>query len=63
MKEILLAKAIQHEEVRNALMETGNSEIVKEEPRDSYWGTGPDGKGRNELGKLWMEIRNELQRA
>lgn len=61
MKEILLAKLMQHEEVQRALIETGTDEIVKEEPEDAYWGTGRDGKGANELGKLWMELRSELK--
>lgn len=59
MKEILRAKIAQHDDVRSALRETGTDEIVKEEPLDPYWGTGPDGNGRNELGKLWMELRAE----
>lgn len=27
-----------------------------------FWGWGPNQDGRNELGKLWMEIRAELRR-
>lgn len=60
MKEILEAKLAQHPDVREALRGTGMMDIVKAEPRDAYWGTGPDGKGRNELGKLWMELRRGL---
>lgn len=61
MKEILKAKADQHEDVRRALLESGEMEIVKHEPKDSFWGSGPDGYGRNEMGKLWMSIRAELR--
>lgn len=60
MKKILRAKADQHEDVRRALLESGEQEIVKNEPNDSFWGNGPDGSGRNELGKLWMSIRAEI---
>jgi len=61
MKEILLAKVAQHADVKGALLQTDGAEIAKEEPKDAYWGTGLDGQGRNELGKLWMEVRNEIQ--
>lgn len=27
---------------------------------DSFWGTGPDGRGRNELGKALMRLRDNL---
>ena len=60
MKAILIAKLEQHSDVRDALSATGEDEISKHEPKDAYWGMGPDGKGRNELGKLWMEIRDEM---
>lgn len=29
--------------------------------RDSYWGWGPDRKGQNVLGRLWMRVREELR--
>lgn len=54
-------KADQHQEVRDALSKSGNLEIVEDSPLDSFWGIGPDGKGRNELGKIWMKIRQNLQ--
>lgn len=63
MKEILKAKLAQHQDIQEALSLTGNEEIVKEVPEDAYWGTGPDGNGRNELGKLWMELRSEMKSA
>lgn len=63
MKNILRAKLEQHSDVREALIQSGDMEIVKEEPKDAFWGAGPDGSGRNELGKLWMDIRTELLRA
>ena len=28
---------------------------------DSFWGTGEDGKGRNELGKALMRLRDKLR--
>jgi ribA/ribD-fused uncharacterized protein len=65
MKELMTMKALQHAEVRKALMETGDMEIVKKivtyPPGDGFWDIGDDGKGANHIGKIWMEIRNELR--
>lgn len=61
MKKILQAKAAQHQEVREALSKSGQNEIAEDSPIDYFWGRGADGSGQNQLGKLWMEIRTELQ--
>lgn len=63
MRGILRAKANQHPYVRRKLLDTGNRVLVEDSWRDSYWGHGPDGNGFNVLGKLWMDIRTELQDA
>lgn len=62
MKEIMFAKALQHTDVHETLVETGSKKIIKNHPLDNFWGTGPKGKGKNVMGKIWMEIRKELQR-
>ena len=60
MEEILRAKIAQHEKVKSLLMETGTKEIIENSPTDAFWGIG-SGDGRNELGKLWMKLRSELE--
>lgn len=60
MRDILLAKVHQHEYVRRKLLATGNRELIEDSWRDSIWGWGPDKKGQNMLGKIWMSIRDEL---
>lgn len=60
MKEILQAKANQHEDVREALKRTGTRTIIENSPVDNFWGAGPNGKGENWVGKIWMEIRESL---
>jgi ribA/ribD-fused uncharacterized protein len=57
MLEIIRAKYRQHEDVREQLAKTGDKEIVDNSPWDTFWGGGPDGKGRNALGKIWMYVR------
>ncbi len=62
MKEILLAKTNEHEYVRCKLLATGNRELIENSWMDNFWGLGEDRKGQNMLGKLWMEIREELRK-
>ncbi len=62
MHELLKVKVEQHEEVRQKLLETGDEEIIEENPNDSFWGAGNDGKGENYIGKLLMKVREELKR-
>lgn len=62
MREILVAKAIQHKYVRRKLLATGDRELVEDSWRDNFWGWGFDGLGQNMLGKLWMQVRAELRR-
>lgn len=61
MRQILRAKATQHEYVRRKLLATGERELVENSWRDDFWGWGEKRDGRNMLGKLWMEIRSELR--
>jgi N-glycosidase YbiA len=63
MYELLKSKVEQHEEVRRKLSETGDEEIIEENPNDSFWGAGIDGKGENHMGKLLMKVREELKRT
>lgn len=60
MKEIMRAKLRQHEDVKDALISTGLDVIEKNHPDDAFWGTGADGTGQNVMGKIWMELREEI---
>jgi len=62
MRDILRAKASQHEYVRRKLLATGDRELIEDSWRDDFWGWGPNRDGQNMLGKLWMEIRTELRK-
>ena len=61
MLDILRAKASQHEYVRRKLLATGDRQLVEDSWRDDFWGWGPDRKGQNMLGQLWMQVRAEMQ--
>ena len=61
MREALRAKFTQNEELKKILLETGDALLVEHTRNDSYWGDGGDGSGKNMLGKLLMELREELK--
>lgn len=61
MRTVLNAKFRADEDLRKSLCRTGNAQLVEASPKDAFWGHGPDGKGKNMLGKLLMELRAELQ--
>jgi len=62
MKEILREKVKQHPYVMKKLLESGNKELVEDSWRDSFWGWGENKNGENQLGKLWMEVREEFKK-
>lgn len=67
MRYTLRMKLAQHREaVIKALDKTGNLPIVEHSSKNSFWGAKPDGpgtlRGMNVLGRLWMEIREELRK-
>src|SRR6266545_384348 len=60
MRQALRAKVMQHADVRELLLATGDALIIEHTHNDHYWADGGDGSGKNMLGKLWMEVRAEL---
>jgi ribA/ribD-fused uncharacterized protein len=61
MLEALRAKFTQHEDLKEILLGTGEALLVEHTANDSYWGDGGDGSGKNRLGRLLMQVRNELR--
>jgi ribA/ribD-fused uncharacterized protein len=62
MREALLAKFTQNPALRSLLLSTGEAEIIEHTTNDKYWGDGGDGRGKNRLGILLMELRDQLKR-
>ena len=56
-----MAKFEQHLWLRELLLSTGNRQLVEHTAKDSYWGDGGDGSGRNQLGITLMQVRNYLR--
>jgi ribA/ribD-fused uncharacterized protein len=63
MRQAVRAKFTQHKELREILLGTGDAVLVEHTERDAYWGDGGDGSGKNMLGQILMEVREELRQA
>lgn len=61
MKKAVLAKFSQHEELKALLLSTGDALLIEHTSNDAYWGDGGDGHGRNRLGQILMQVREELR--
>jgi N-glycosidase YbiA len=61
MRAAVLAKFTQHEELIALLLSTGDSKLVEHTENDDYWGDGGDGSGKNMLGRILMQVREEMR--
>jgi hypothetical protein len=61
MYQAFKAKFAQHPELRALLLSTGDAELVEHTDKDSYWGDGGDGNGRNVFGQILRQVRAELR--
>jgi len=61
MTRALYTKVQMYPEVKEALLATGDKKIVETSQYDHYWGLGRDGRGQNEFGKIWMNIRDRIR--
>jgi ribA/ribD-fused uncharacterized protein len=61
MHEVLFAKFRQHPDLRIMLLGTGNADLEYADPVDNYWGSGADGRGANQLGKVLTHVRERLR--
>lgn len=61
MYRAVLAKFTQHDRLRRMLLSTGEALLVEQTANDSYWADGGDGSGKNMLGQILMQVRDELR--
>jgi ribA/ribD-fused uncharacterized protein len=61
MLTALRAKFAQHPPLAALLQSTGTATLVEHTANDAYWADGGDGSGRNQLGQLLMQLRDELR--
>ena len=60
MYNALLAKFTQHSILTEKLRQTGKKILVEKSTGDYYWGCGTTGNGKNMLGILLMQIRDQI---
>lgn len=60
MRRAVRAKFETHEDLQSLLVSTGEEKIIEDAQGDAFWGCGADGKGKNWLGRILMELREEL---
>lgn len=60
MKEAVLKKFLTHTDIREILLTTGNEILVENSPNDYFWGCGVDKTGQNHLGKILMDVREQI---
>jgi len=58
---VVYAKFTQHKALKKILLDTGDAILAEHTEKDSYWGDGSDGSGKNMLGQVLMRVREELR--
>lgn len=61
MELTIFHKFSQHRSLKEELLSTGDAELVENSDKDPFWGCGPDGKGRNELGRALERLRTRFR--
>jgi ribA/ribD-fused uncharacterized protein len=62
MREAVYAKFSQNPQIAKVLLGTVDEKLVEHTEKDRYWGDGGDGKGKNMLGTILMEVRDRLRK-
>ena len=63
MLQALRMKFSQNPDIAKELMATGDAILIEHTRIDAYWSDGGDGSGKNKLGLLLMQVREELKNA
>jgi len=66
IKDIIMYKGVkakftQNVEVKAYLLATGDRYLIEDASFSPYWGTGYNDMGENKMGKMLMQIRDELK--
>lgn len=63
MLQALRMKFSQKPEIAKGLVATGDAILIEHTRNDDYWADGGDGSGKNKLGLLLMQVREELKNS
>lgn len=56
MRQVVEAKFTQNSDLADKLLATGERTIIENSKRDSFWGCGKKGTGKNHLGRILMFV-------
>lgn len=59
--QALRMKFSQNPEIAKGLLATGDAILIEHTQNDAYWADGGYGSGKNKLGLLLMQVREELK--
>ena len=60
MRRAVLCKFRTNSGIKEVLLSTGAASLIEATSDDYYWGCGTNGTGLNMLGKILMEVREQL---
>ena len=63
MLQALRMKFSQNTEIAKGLVATGDAILIEHTRNDGYWADGGDGSGKNKLGLLLMQVREDLKNS
>ena len=63
MLQALRMKFSQNPEIAKELLATGDAILIEHTRNGDYWADGGDGSGKNKLGLLLMQVREELKNS
>ena len=63
MLQAFRMKFSQNPEIAKELLATGDAILIEHTRNDDYWADGGDGSGKNKLGLLLMQVREELKNS
>lgn len=60
MEELITLQCNQHETFKRKLLHSDSIRLIEDSDIDSYWGRGPDWKGKNRLGATLEKVRDRF---
>lgn len=62
MRDAVQTKFLQNPTLWDKLLKTGDAILIEATSDDYYWGVGTNGTGKNMLGIILMELREEIKK-
>ncbi|MFC1812347.1 NADAR family protein [Thermodesulfobacteriota bacterium] len=63
MRRAVSTKFYQNADLREKLRRTWPAKLIEDSKRDPYWGWGEDKSGKNMLGTILMQVRDQIRKS